>query len=103
MLLSFKNTGVELSHISIKMYTFGPFSTQHNEYTLEAHKELREQARAAGWTCIKIRYQYADMSRGRVHKWCYDNNIFPLNISYYGELWFEHEKDAVFFKLVFEF
>ena len=81
-------------------YRFGPFTTTYNEYTSEAHRDLRQQAEKAGWACVKFRI--ADLHRLKnkpILDWLEENQIAPLSISYYNELWFESKDVAALFKL----
>lgn len=82
-------------------YRFGSLSTRYNEHTWAAHRDFRRQAASAGWTRIK-RNELNDVSffdNPEFYKWCEENQIVPLNLSYYNELWFECEDDAILFKL----
>jgi len=82
------------------LYRFGPFTTIHNEYTRDAHSDLRKQAQKAGWTCVRMKV--AELHRPKkknILQWFDENQIAPLSLSYYNELWFENKEDAALFKL----
>lgn len=79
-------------------YRFGAFSTRYNEHTQDAHRELRDQAKEAGWTGVRTR-QLTFVDRTILWKWCEENQVVPMNISYYNEYWFESEEMALLFKM----
>ena len=81
-------------------YRFGPFATRFNEYTQEAHRDLRQQAAMAGWIRIKLTVRsVAKLHSPEISNWFKENQVVPLNLSYYNELWFESEDDAALFKI----
>ncbi|NJO59833.1 MAG: hypothetical protein HC836_16490 [Richelia sp. RM2_1_2] len=83
-------------------YTFKSLQTRYNEYTLEAHFDLKAQAQEQGWTCVDLRNhkQISPKHKSLIVDWLDKNNIAPLNLlASFSELWFERESDALLFKL----
>lgn len=80
-------------------FIFKTLQTSFNEYSIEAHRDLRRQAKEYGWVCVNVR-NLKSLWTKPVQTWFAEHNIVPLNLtSTYTELWFDNPDEASLFIL----